>query len=418
MSLLLRFSLCALGLATIAAAKNYVITVAAPAEERVAQVVTIKLPAEAPETVRLRAASGETLPLQAAAEGTARFVIPTQVAGARLEFSLESAGMTPDDVTVARRPDGLHIAATVRTPLNIVGGSAPLTVAGGSAVVTYRTDKDALPRADIDPKYKRAGYLHPLRTPAGHVVTGDYPTNHIHHHGIWSPWTKTQFQGRKPDFWNMQDRTGTVEFDRIGRTWSGPVHGGFMAHHRMVDLSAPTPTTALNEAWEVTFYPVRGAARPLHVIDLVITQTCATADALFLPQYHYGGLGLRGRDEWNGKANLILLTSDGATDRVKANAQRMRWCYLGGAVEGGAVAGVAVLDHPENFRAPQPVRVHPDMPYLSVTPSQLGDWAIEPGKPYVARYRFIAFDGAPDRALLDAAWAAYATPVKVTIEAR
>jgi hypothetical protein len=58
------------------------------------------------------------------------------------------------------------------------------------------------------------------------------------------------------------------------------------------------------------------------------------------------------------------------------------------------------------------------MPYLSVTPSQLGDWAIEPGKPYVARYRFIAFDGAPDRALLDAAWAAYATPVKVTIEAR
>ena len=47
---------------------------------------------------------------------------------------------------------------------------------------------------------------------AGRVITGDYPPDHIHHHGVWFAWTKTEFEGRHPDFWNMGDGTGTVEF--------------------------------------------------------------------------------------------------------------------------------------------------------------------------------------------------------------
>ncbi|MEY2877675.1 MAG: hypothetical protein RLZZ15_55, partial [Verrucomicrobiota bacterium] len=281
-----------------------------------------------------------------------------------------------------------------------------------------RTDKNEVPRADIDPKYKRAGYLHPLLTPAGAVVTGDYPSNHVHHHGIWSPWVKTSFQGRTPDFWNMQGGTGTVEFVAVERTWGGPVHGGFVSRQRLLDLSTRPAVAAIDETWVVTVYNLPGGAAPMRIVDLTITHACATADPLGLPQYHYGGLGLRGRDEWNGKDKLTVLTSDGETDRVKANARRMRWCYLGGAVAGGAMAGVAVLDHPGNFRAPQPVRVHPDMPYVSVTPSQLGDWAIEPGKPYVARYRFLALDGAPDRARLDACWHGFAAAAHVAVEAQ
>ena len=49
-------------------------------------------------------------------------------------------------------------------------------------------------------------------------------------------------------------------------------------------------------------------------------------------------------------------------------------------------------------------------------PQQLGEFAIEPGTPYVARFRFIVADGAPDRALLDAYWHGYAQPATVRIE--
>jgi hypothetical protein len=52
---------------------------------------------------------------------------------------------------------------------------------------------------------------------------------------------------------------------------------------------------------------------------------------------------------------------------------------------------------------------------MSFVPQQLGDFAIEPGKPYVARFRFVASDGAPDRAAIDAYWHGYATPATLRI---
>jgi hypothetical protein len=151
------------------------------------------------------------------------------------------------------------------------------------------------------------------------------------------------------------------------------------------------------------------------MFDLELTQTCATNDPVLLPKYHYGGFGFRGADAWNGPGDAALfLTSEGITDRIKGNDTRGRWCYLGGKLE-GAIAGTAVLGHPDNFRAPQPLRLHPNMPYFSYVPQQLGDFAIEPGKAYVARFRFIVADGAPDRARIEAYWNAYATPLIVKI---
>jgi len=61
------------------------------------------------------------------------------------------------------------------------------------------------------------------------------------------------------------------------------------------------------------------------------------------------------------------------------------------------------------------MRLHPKEPFFCFAPSQAGDWAIEPGKPYVARYRFIVKDGKPDKAQLDAFWHAYAHPPQVTV---
>jgi hypothetical protein len=185
----------------------------------------------------------------------------------------------------------------------------------------------------------------------------------------------------------------------------------------MVDLSAPSPVVALNETWHVTAYnvPLDSSVGSVRVFDLVITQTCATNDPLLLPNYHYGGFGFRGADQWNGPGDAALfLTSEGVTDRVAGNNTRGRWCYLGGRID-GAVAGTAILGHPQNFRAPQPMRLHPNMPYMSFVPQQLGDFAIEPGKPYVARFRFVTSDGAPDRARIDALWNGYALPAVVKI---
>jgi hypothetical protein len=376
-------------------AKNYRVMIAPIEVDRAAQVVSIPLPADAPKRPELRG-TGHRLPVQVS-KGSATFIVPAQKAGETLTFILGEAVLPLlAEKGVEAKSDKQRLHVTVN----------------GAAVFDYQMDKDALPRPDIKPEFKRAGYIHPVYSPAGKIVTDDYPSNHVHHHGIWTPWTKTHFQGRSPDFWNMGAKTGAEDFVALDGTWSGPVHGGFEARLRMVDLSAPQPAVALNETWSVTAY--NGPSK-VRVFDLVVSQTCATKDPLQLPKYHYGGFGFRGADAWNGPGEAaIFLTSEGISDRIKGNDTRGRWCYLGGKV-GDGISGTAILGHPDNFRAPQPMRLHNNMPYMSFVPQSLGDFAIEPGKPYVARFRFVVSDGAPDRAVIDAFWNGYGRPAEVKL---
>ena len=81
----------------------------------------------------------------------------------------------------------------------------------------------------------------------------------------------------------------------------------------------------------------------------------------------------------------------------------------------GQLAGIAILGHPDNFRAPQPMRIHPDEPFFCFAPSQLGQWEIKPGTPYVSRYRFIVADGPPDEAEINRLWNDYAHPPRVIV---
>jgi hypothetical protein len=373
------------------------ITIAPAPVDRAALTVEFKLPADAPKIGRATKKDGAALPVQVDDDGKACLVVGFLRAGESMTLSLSGAN-SPAIENVRMRPgnDGLSLSTD------------------GKEVLNFRTDMDKVPRADIPKTILRAGYLHPVRSPSGAIVTGDYPANHPHHHGIWTPYTKAVFQGRATDFWNMQSKKGEEQWHGGGRLWSGEVYGGFEAEMHMNDLSGPKPITALLDRWSVTAYAIPHAPKPMRVFDLTTTQTCATNDPLELPEYHYGSFGLRGPDEWNGKDGARFLTSEGITDRKKGDGTRARWCYLGGTTSAG-LSGTAVLGYPDNFRFPMPLRLHPDMPYFSIVPQKLGAFSIQPGKPYVTRYRFIVTDGEPDAKLFDACWNSLAHPAVVSV---
>jgi hypothetical protein len=294
-------------------------------------------------------------------------------------------------------------------------GSKLRVSTSGKLILEYQAEAGDLPRSNIKPVYRRGGYIHPVLSPSGKLITDDYATNHVHQHGIWAAWTKTEFEGRHPDFWNMGDAKGRVEFVDLQKFWSGLVYGGFDAVHRYVDLTASEPKPVLDEQWRVRAYKVAAPARPYWIFDLNSVQRCASANPLSLPKYHYGGLGFRGNETWNGKQNTYFLTSEGQTNRVKGNETTGRWCHISGKVE-GQLAGVAILCHPDNFRAPQPMRLHPSEPFFCYAPSQGGDWQIAPGQVYTSRFRFVVFDGPPDAAELDRLWNDYAHPIVATVK--
>jgi len=280
----------------------------------------------------------------------------------------------------------------------------------GKQVFSFVAEPGSLPSADIKPVFLRGGYIHPVYTPKGKIVTDDYPSDHFHHHGIWFAWTKTEFEGKHPDFWNVGDGTGRIDFEKVGKTLSGPVYAEFTSFQKYVALTGEAPKTVLNEDWDVKVYNL---GSDYFVFDIVATQECASASPLIFEEYRYGGMGVRGNREWKDKSKVSFLTSEGKT-RNDGNATHARWCHIGGSVDGQLV-GIAVLDHPSNFRAPEPLRIHPDDPYFNYAPSQMGSFRIDPGNKFVMRYRFVVSDGPPDPKLLDRLWNDYANPPKASV---
>jgi hypothetical protein len=276
------------------------------------------------------------------------------------------------------------------------------------------------PPSGVDPKYGRSAHLHPIRTPSGAVVTEEFPSDHLHQSGIFLAFTKTEFEGRPVDFWNLAGGKGRVRFKNLRGTTSGPVFGRLRVEHDHVDLSSADGApgdgirtggkVALVETWDVRIWNA-GWKSGYWLLDIKSQVTCAGESPLRLPEYHYGGLAIRAAQGWTPQ-HVTFLTSEGA-DRLKGNHTRPRWCDVRGAIN-ERMAGVTFMTHPNNFRFPEPLRIHPTMPYMVYTPAFLGGWEIRPGIPHESRYRFVIRDGELPGEAIERLWSDYAEPLTAT----
>ena len=268
------------------------------------------------------------------------------------------------------------------------------------------------PPKDTDPAFARSGFIHPLRTPSGTLVTEQFPADHPHQDGVFLAYTKTEFEGRTPNFWDLLAGNGRVRSSGVHRARGGPVFGEIVVEQEHVDTSGPAEKVALREFWTIRFWNQANPDAGFFLCDVTSELRCASDSPVRLLEHHYGGMAIRGAHEWDHK-HAIIVTSKGQ-DRVAGNHTRPRWCDLGGPV-GDRTAGVAFLTHPSNFRYPEPLRIHPNMPYMVYTPSFLGDWMIAPGKLHISRYRFIIHDGELPSETADRVWHDFAEPLVAAI---
>ncbi|MGB0582589.1 MAG: PmoA family protein [Limisphaerales bacterium] len=300
--------------------------------------------------------------------------------------------------------------------------------AGGKPVLTYNKATLTGPKG-TEPYYARSGHIHPIWNPDGQIVSGDFPSDHLHQHALFFAWTKCEFEGHKVEFWNQKLEIGRIAHEKVLKVESGKRSGGFTVQLSYLDTSNPDqPKPVLRETWSVVVYDDAGG----HFrFDITSKQTCATDSPLKIQKYHYGGMALRGSNEWidttlrnsisewekatkkDPKAKLAepkrkynYLTSESLKWK-EGNHSRPNWVSLHGKIDGKAT-GIAVLGHPSNFRSPQPVRLHPNMPYFCWAPMVLGEFEIAPGKPYVSKFRYIVHKGAPKAGKLNKQWKAFA----------
>jgi len=382
--------------------ESIVLHVDAGAYDRSGTIAYVLFPfAVEPGVYALKDEAGNVTLLQVDHANSGWFILDELSAGASAEFMMDLQPLA--DRSDAAKTEG---QVTVQMDDAIVTFSAD----GKKVLSYYHREND--PPEELDERYRRGGYIHPFYSPGGVVLSSHLNVDqHPHHSGIWSAWTNTRFEGRNPDFWNVHHDRGRVDLDSLIAMWDGPVFGGFRSAHRFTDLTWEEPVTALNEIWDVHVY-----ASPLgdqaHVFDLTVTQTVNSDRPLLLPENRYGGIGFRGHVDWNDPEQCFFLTS-GGLDR-DGHGTRAKWAHMGGYSEGER-AGFAILGHPTNYRFPQTMRIHPREPFFNYAPTQLGDMSIQPGIPFITRYRIITHDGEPDAALIDRLWFDYAYPPSVTI---
>lgn len=273
--------------------------------------------------------------------------------------------------------------------LRCLESDAAIEVRNGGALVLRYHKQPTADAAKNDPLYSRTGYIHPLCTPSGKIVTGDYEPDHPHQHGLFFAWTKTAFDGRVPEFWNQKQGSGRISYVKTLAVRSDEAACGFDVAHRYEDLKAPGGAApVIDETWEVRVALVEGR----FLIDLRTVQRCAGEKPLTVERYHYGGMAIRGPSSWLGEEADRIVTSEGKS-RVEGNHTRPAWVKLSGEIDGGA-CGVVAIPSPGNFRAPQWVRLHPSKPYFVFAPMVEESFQIRPGESYESRFRFVVFDGA------------------------
>ena len=157
------FLLCALGLALgalgQAAAASYSLRVDAGHHDRSGTPVSFALPDVGQAHWQLTGPDGKPVAIQADDRGLATFIISQLDAFQTAVYQLALAAKPTHDNAV-----------------NLVEENGKLRITiGDKTVLHYQAEKSELPRDDLEPVYRRGGYIHPVMTPGGTVITDDYP---------------------------------------------------------------------------------------------------------------------------------------------------------------------------------------------------------------------------------------------------
>jgi len=377
-----------------AAADAYVITLQAGKHMLPPGPVRLQIPAELQAAAQLQLSDKKTgkptpIQLEPPAAGSPRrsAVFVTQSAlqpGQTRQFTLSAH--TADSKSAA--PAQMRIAEK---------NGALTALKRDAAVLCYHTAMRQ-PPAGVAANYRSSGHIHPVFAPDGQAVTSEFPADHLHQHALFGAWVKTRFKGRKIDFWNQHKTMGRVDHHRVA---AKPVQGDafcqFTTIRRHIAVDVTPPETVLEEQWQVRVYNTPG----YQLFDIESRQRlpAGATEPLHIDKYHYGGMALRGRDNWLPQQMRML--TDAGYDRLKGNGKPAKWVTMHGKLKDGA-GGITMLSHSGNFNAPQPVRLHPSMPYFCFMPAVNQPFSIGRDNPLLSRYRYCVFNGEINTALLNA----------------
>lgn len=306
--------------------------------------------------------------------------------------------------------------------------SAPMKVEDtGKTLILKKEGKNIMqynyavtyPPAGVDKAFRRSGYIHPLWSPSGDILTTIQARDHYHHYGIWNPWTKLEYEGKIYDLWNLGDKKGTVRAKTLLSRESGNVYAGYKAkleHYIFPDKKETDQKLIMDETWDVKAWNTPEG----YLWDFVSTLHPCSSQPVILKEYRYAGFGFRATLDWN-RENSEMLTSEGKA-RKEIDGSTARWIYVTGTGKSGKRSGVLFMNYPENYNSPQPLRIWDEKAngrgdvFVNFAPTKNMDWKLLPGKKYQLRYRVFTYEGKMTKERAESLWNDFAYPPTVEIK--
>jgi hypothetical protein len=187
-------------------------------------------------------------------------------------------------------------------------------------------------------------YIEPLRAPGNHVVTALAPFDHKHHKGIWVGVEKVNginFWGGKYQQQDAVDGSPAAERIETEKVEVKPADNGAVALHVQNAWQGEDGQAVITENTVITTYPNR-----LMVYDITLT---AANGVVKFEDTKEGFLAIRLAPTMTGKNGGVIVNADGDTGEEQCWGKASPWVDYTGPVDGKPM-GVALFDHPGNFR--------------------------------------------------------------------
>jgi hypothetical protein len=265
-------------------------------------------------------------------------------------------------------------------------------VVGGKPFFSYRYQTK-------DPEVPRP-YFHPLVGPSGKVITqmGEVPGKrvaHFHHTALWIAHQNWSVEGEEVcDNWQIGKTRSRIEHVQFDAVASGAA-GRFV--ERLDWRNVKGDKTLLEEVRTVAV-PRRPADS--RVIDLEVLLTARDRAVTFRrTPYHF--LAVRVLDAMLPRNGGAIVNSEGKKN--PPDGTPARWIDVSGKLD-GEVQGVALFDHPGNFRHPTPCLQFAGQT-IGLSPTHREPFTLEAGKSLRLRWRVLVHAG--DAEIVPAEYEAY-----------
>jgi len=251
-------------------------------------------------------------------------------------------------------------------------------VEGSSPVYVYH--HGAVHRTGAPAELARCCYLHPVYTPAGTVVTDDFPEDHYHHRGIFWAWPVVVVGAQRFDGWVLRGLR-----PRFGR-WLAREAGATQARLAVENAWMAGDRPVVRETVEIVAFPASEGRRELR-FRLSFEALGAPIELRGEPTQAkgYGGFSVR----FAPRRQTVILT-DAGRESADSDMVPHRWAALE-AVFAGRRASLRIDIDP----------AHPGFPngwclrhygFLGVNFPGLISYRLEPGRPLELRYKVTLSD--------------------------